>query len=73
MIQCDEILREQEFRARMILQVHDELVFDSPLEEVGYLIKHVTAAMENAMLLSVPLKVDVAVGFNWNELEDIQA
>lgn len=73
MIKCDEFLREQEFQARMILQVHDELVFDAPPEEIGHLIKRMTAAMEYATILSVPLKVDIAVGFNWNEMEKVRS
>lgn len=73
MLECDKQLQDNEFRARMILQVHDELVFEAPPEEVAYLIQSVTAAMENAMILEVPLKSDIKVGFNWNEMEPVHA
>lgn len=73
MLECDRQLRENEFSARMILQVHDELVFEAPPEEVAYLIQTVTSAMENAMILQVPLKSDIKVGFNWNEMEPVHA
>lgn len=52
----------------MILQVHDELVFEAPPEEIGVMAGLVHAAMSNAMRLSVPLAVDVNVGPNWGEL-----
>ncbi len=51
----------------MVLQVHDELVFDVPraeLDEVRALVKH---EMENAVDLQVPLDVEVGVGANWRE------
>jgi DNA polymerase-1 len=51
----------------MILQVHDELVFDVPKEEKDVLAKIVKIEMENAMKLEVPLVVDLGVGKNWLE------
>lgn len=71
MIECDQRLNDEGFTARMILQVHDELIFEAPPEETGYLIQQVRNAMENIVKLNVPLKVDVKVGFNWQEMEDI--
>ncbi len=71
MIECDQRLNDEGFTARMILQVHDELIFEAPPEETGYLIQHVRNAMESIVKLNVPLKVDVKVGFNWQEMEDI--
>ncbi len=65
MIKMHELL--QDYRARLLLQVHDELVFEIPpdeIEELQALIKH---TMESAMSLSVPLVVDVHVGKNWME------
>jgi DNA polymerase-1 len=60
-------LQAQSLKTRMVLQVHDELVFDVPraeLDEVSALVKH---EMENAVKLQVPLDVDVGVGANWRE------
>jgi DNA polymerase-1 len=51
----------------MLLQVHDELVFDVPLAEVEVMQKLVKEEMEGAMALSVPLTVAVGVGKNWRE------
>ncbi|MBA2566054.1 MAG: DNA polymerase I [Gemmatimonadetes bacterium] len=55
------------FRSRMILQVHDELVFDVPEDELDVLIPAVKERMENAIRLDVPVVVDVGVGRNWYE------
>lgn len=54
-------------RSRMILQVHDELVLEVPEEELEQTKTLVREAMEGAMALSVPLKVDMGVGKNWAE------
>ena len=51
----------------MILQVHDELVFDVPKEEKDVLSKIVKIEMENALELKVPLIVDLETGENWLE------
>jgi len=67
MIHIDEKLTTEKLQTRMLLQVHDELVFESPEEEVetaSALIKH---EMENAYLTTVPLLVEVGVGNNWLE------
>ncbi|MBI4374147.1 MAG: DNA polymerase I [Deltaproteobacteria bacterium] len=59
---------EREFpRVKMILQVHDELVFEVPKGETGEFSKRVRREMEHAADLSVPLRVDVGVGPNWAE------
>lgn len=54
-----------EFTAKMLLQVHDELVFESPIEEVEKLKQMISEEMEGAAKLSVPLVVDIGVGDNW--------
>ncbi len=54
-------------QTRMILQVHDELLFEGPLEEVDRAKAMVATAMENALPLDVPLKVEMGVGTNWLE------
>ncbi|MCE9583536.1 MAG: DNA polymerase I [Planctomycetes bacterium] len=69
MIRVDRALRESGLKARMLLQVHDELVFEAPEEEIDRLMPLVVEGMEGAMKLTVPLKVDVATGKNWGELK----
>ncbi|HLA40519.1 MAG TPA: DNA polymerase, partial [Candidatus Glassbacteria bacterium] len=67
MIEVDRALREKFPQAKMILQVHDELVFDVPerqAEEVGELVRE---RMENAVRLEVPVRVDLGRGRNWLE------
>ncbi|APW59643.1 DNA polymerase I [Paludisphaera borealis] len=71
MIQVDQRLREGGFEARMILQIHDELVFETPAAEVARLAGLVRTEMTGAMALSVPLKVDLAVGRNWLDVESL--
>ncbi len=65
MIRVDDLLRQQEFESRMLLQVHDELVFEAPKAEVERLSAMVTEAMAGVAKLRVPLDVSVASGENW--------
>jgi DNA polymerase-1 len=58
-------LKEAGLRARMLLQVHDELVLEAPVAEVAEVRDIVTVRMEHAAKLTVPLVVDVGVGTNW--------
>jgi DNA polymerase-1 len=67
MIQIDRRITELGLASRMILQVHDELVFDGPKEEVPRLRELVKYIMENAYPLSVPIIADAHVGRNWLE------
>ncbi|GAB4533970.1 MAG: DNA polymerase I [Anaerolineae bacterium] len=69
MIRLHNALRERGLRARMLLQVHDELVLEAPDEEVEAVVPLVREVMGGAFELSVPLKVDVEVGQNWLEME----
>jgi DNA polymerase I len=69
MIRIDAELRERNLGSKMLLQVHDELVFEVPEKEVDTLRRLVTDRMENVYQLKVPLKVDVGVGPNWRDLE----
>ena len=69
MIRIDAELRERGLRSRMLLQVHDELVFEVPEDEVDTMKRLVTAQMENVHALKVPLKVEVGVGKNWRDLD----
>lgn len=65
MIRLDERLRSDNWRSRMLLQVHDELIFECPPEERDALTDIVRAQMEGALELTVPLKVDVHAGKTW--------
>jgi len=67
MVNIDRRLREAGLLARMVLQVHDELVFDVPQGELAQVRQLVKAEMEGAVSLSVPLVVDIGVGNNWSE------
>ena len=69
MIRVHSRLQEEALRARMLLQVHDELVFEVPIEEVEPLKEIVYQEMPRALELTVPLKVDVKMGYNWGDLE----
>jgi DNA polymerase-1 len=60
-------LRAENFQARMILQIHDELVFDVPVAELERVSELVQTEMEGVVPLRVPLKVDVKVGQTWAE------
>lgn len=71
MVRIHEKIDKNKFAARMILQVHDELVFEVPPQEISRLIPLVRETMETAYSLDVPLKVDMQVGFNWYDLETI--
>lgn len=65
MIEVDRWLSESKFKAKMILQVHDELVFEVPANEEQELIGHVKSLMENVIKLKVPLVANAGVGTNW--------
>ena len=63
MIQLHEVLKD--YQARLLLQVHDELIFEVPPAEWPELEKKITTTMESVVKLSVPLKVDINAGNNW--------
>src|SRR5699024_6739354 len=65
MIDLDARLQEEGLEARMLLQVHDELILEAPKEEIEQLAKIVPEVMENTVSLSVPLKVDYSYGKSW--------
>jgi DNA polymerase-1 len=56
----------EDFKSFLVLQIHDELIFECPESEIDRCTTVVKGAMESAYLLSVPLKVDVSVGKNWS-------
>lgn len=65
MIRMQESLREKGLKSRMLLQVHDELVFEVPQDELEAMQQLVPEVMESALELNVPLKVDVNYGQSW--------
>ena len=67
MIDLDKILKADQWKARLLLQVHDELVLEAPSEEVESLRKLVKEKMENVHHLSVPLLVETGSGPNWRD------
>ena len=69
MIRIDAALRERGLKSRMTLQVHDELVFEVPENEVEVMQPLVREHMEKVHELAVPLQVDMGVGPNWRDLE----
>ena len=69
MIRIDGEIRKRGLRTRMTLQVHDELVFEAPENEVDTVKALVREHMENACTLAVPLLVEIRVGLNWRDME----
>jgi DNA polymerase I len=69
MIKIDERLTAEKFEAKMILQVHDELLFEAPPKEKGKLEKLVREEMEGVYKLAVPLVVEICSGPNWRDLD----
>ncbi len=67
MIRIHQKLTEEQWKSKMLLQVHDELVFDAHKDELENLKNIVKAEMENAFQLKVPLVVDLGIGENWLE------
>ena len=71
MILVDRRLRAEGLASRMILQIHDELVFEGPRSEIVPLARLAREEMTGALPLSVPLKVDLAAGPNWLDVEPL--
>jgi DNA polymerase-1 len=69
MIKIDERLAEEKFEAKMILQVHDELLFEAPPKEKTKLEKLVREEMEGVHKLAVPLVVEISSGPNWRDMD----
>ena len=69
MIKIQQRINALELKTRMILQVHDELVFEVPRGELMEIRGIVQEIMPGAIRLSVPVKVDIKIGKNWGEME----
>ncbi|HPL82751.1 MAG TPA: DNA polymerase I [Candidatus Omnitrophota bacterium] len=68
MINISKEIKEKKLESRMVLQIHDELLFDLPKEELSPLVKLVRDKMENVLKLDVPVIVDIKKGHNWLEM-----
>jgi DNA polymerase-1 len=69
MIQIDQELRSRKLKSRMLLQVHDELLFEVPANELDLMRQLVCEKMESVHPLSIPLLVELGVGPNWRDVD----
>jgi DNA polymerase I len=69
MIRMDRMLNEKHLRARMLLQVHDEVVLEVPESQIEETLPIIRSTMRDAFNLVVPLKVDIETGPNWQEMD----
>ncbi|MGZ6250142.1 MAG: DNA polymerase, partial [Syntrophales bacterium] len=67
MINFSHLMAKKNLLASMIMQVHDELVFEAPLDEKKEVLSLVKKEMEEVIKLKVPLRVDISSGRNWDE------
>ena len=67
MLQLPVALEREKLSAKMLLQVHDELIFDVPKNEIDKTISVIKNIMERVVQLDVPLEVDTGFGKNWDE------
>ena len=72
MVRLDAAMRERGLRSQMLLQVHDELVFETDEAELAVLATLAKEIMETALPLDVPLEVDLKVGQNWEQMDRYQ-
>lgn len=71
MINIRNEVRLKNYKSLMLLQVHDDLLFESHVEEQKLMVALIKDKMENAVKLNVPLSVDIKIGKNWGEMEKI--
>ena len=69
MVQIDSELKKKNLKSKMLLQVHDELIFEVPQEEKELLVQIAKEKMERAVELEVPVKVNIKTGKRWSDLE----
>ena len=72
MIEIGRQLKQADSRAKMIMQIHDELVFDVPEKELAQNMELVKDRMENVLKLEVPIRVSIKKGKNWLETEEVK-
>jgi DNA polymerase-1 len=71
MINIHNEIKEKGLKSRMVLQIHDELLFDLPKDELSLLVNLVRERMEKVLKLDVPITVDIKKGHNWLEMEEV--
>jgi DNA polymerase-1 len=71
MLQLPEEIKLAGLKARMLLQVHDELIFEVPKEELKSTVELVTRVMEGAYTLAIPLSTEAKAGPSWGEMEKL--
>ena len=69
MVELQREMDEKRLASKVILQVHDELLFEVERDELGEVERLVQDIMPKALELSIPLKVDIKTGKTWNEME----
>ena len=67
MLDIDQLLLNEMQEVKMIMQVHDELVFESPKDKANIVMQKMKDTMEKTIKLNIPLIAEAAIGFNWNE------
>ena len=67
MINMHKAIKTQKSKAKLILQVHDELILDTPKDEIDKIVSLVTESMMGAANLDVPLEIDIGIGDNWDQ------
>ncbi|MCL2140394.1 MAG: DNA polymerase I [Dehalococcoidia bacterium] len=70
MLSVDQEIARQSLKAKMLLQVHDELIFEVPQDELSVVEEFLPRLMENAVRLSVPVTVDIKIGSDWGRMEE---
>ena len=67
MINVHKAIKKEKIDAKLILQVHDELILDTPEGEIDAVVNLITDSMMGAAKLDVPLEVDIGIGDNWDQ------
>ena len=67
MVKINNEFQNQSIKSKLILQVHDELIFDCLKDELNIVKEIISSSMQSAYKLKVPLKVDIGLGNNWLE------
>ena len=63
----DEKLKAENFKTKMLLQVHDELIFEAPLDEIDDVSKMIKETMQNVVAYDIPFIAELGTGDNWTE------
>jgi DNA polymerase-1 len=72
MVEIHNQIKIRKLKGSMILQIHDELVFDVPTQEIKEFINLIKDRMENVLKLDVPIRVDIKMGKNWLEMKEVK-